>query len=189
MPRFRRARKRGNPAPAWPGPRQGACESTGNSRQVSADRGIMMNEITTTAAPSRNRGHLPRRALRTVLGLGTAACALALTVCGASAAPAQVNPSAPEYVFSWGDCPVTLGSVAWTQRLGSRRRRRQLPQPPRLRQRDRLSLAVEQQLLLDPGGERLGSVQQRVRDFGLDDAATLRRREHLLGRDGHSSRR
>ena len=107
------ARKRGNPAPAWPGPCQGACQSTGNSRQSPADRGIMMNEITATATPGRNRGRLSRRALRTVLSLSTAACALALAVGGASAADAQVNPSAPEYTFPWGDCPVTLGSVAW----------------------------------------------------------------------------
>jgi hypothetical protein len=66
------------------------------------------------SAPKRGLGGISRRVLRPIYGLAAAACTLTLIFGGASAAQAQVNPIAPNYVFSWGDCPVTLGGVAWT---------------------------------------------------------------------------
>jgi hypothetical protein len=72
-----------------------------------------MSEITTTATPGRSRGRQPRRVLRSLLGLAAVACTLALALGVAPAAQAQVNQIG-SHTFLWGDCPVTLGTVKWT---------------------------------------------------------------------------
>ena len=77
-----------------------------------------MNEITTTAAPGRSRGRLPR-CLRLVIGMAAATCVLVLGAGAASAAEwgSQWGHIPPQSGY-FGDCVIMSGPV-WDQSGGA----------------------------------------------------------------------